>query len=190
MTTRTEQETRQAPSSTPARGAVPKTVRRRPEVPHPAKPVPQPRPETDRRRPRPEPGALRGRPETTGRPATERPRPAAQRRPARQRAPFVLLVVGLLCGGLVSLLLLNTVLAQDSITASTLMDEISAARLQNEDLKRQLEQDKQPAVIAKHAEDLGMEPALDSVNPYTTGDTGTGSTGTTSTEPGRAVQGR
>ncbi len=181
LTTRTEQETRQATPKTPARGAVPKTGQRRPEAPHPAKPVPQPRPETDRRRPRPESGPLRGRPPAGGRPAAERSRPAVKRRPARrQRAPFVLLVVGLLCGGLVSLLLLNTVLARDSIAASRLVDEISAARLQNELLKRQIEESKLPAVIAKQAEDLGMKQSLDSVNPYTSG----------STETGQAVQGR
>jgi hypothetical protein len=175
LTTRTEQETRQATPKTPARGAVPKTGQRRPEAPHPAKPVPQPRPETDRRRPRPESGPLRGRP------PAERSRPAVKRRPARrQRAPFVLLVVGLLCGGLVSLLLLNTVLARDSIAASRLVDEISAARLQNEQLKREIEERKLPAVIAKQAEDLGMKQSLDSVNPYTSG----------STDTGQAVQGR
>ncbi|MGN9780167.1 hypothetical protein ACTMTF_01980 [Nonomuraea sp. ZG12] len=180
MTTRTEQESGQAPK-TPARGAVPKTGQRRPEAPHPAKPVPQPRPETDRRRPRPESGPSRGRPPAGGRAAAERPRPAAMRRPARrQRAPFVLLVVGLLCGGLVSLLLLNTVLARDSIAASKLVDEISAARLQNEQLKREIEERKLPEVIAKQAEDLGMKQSLDKVNPYTSG----------STETGQAVQGQ
>ncbi|GGP07983.1 hypothetical protein GCM10012278_37780 [Nonomuraea glycinis] len=175
LTTRTEQESRQAPPKAPARGIVPKTGQRRPEAPHPAKPVPQPRPETDRRRPRPESGPSRGRPAAQG------PRPAVQRRPARrQRAPFVLLVVGLLCGGLVSLLLLNTVLARDSIAASRLVDEISTARQQNEQLQREIEQRKQPDVIAEQAEDLGMKQSLDSVNPYTTG----------STETGQAVQGR
>ncbi|WP_345482783.1 hypothetical protein, partial [Nonomuraea ferruginea] len=53
MTTRTEQETRRG---APVRGAVPttgaKTGQRRPEPPHPAKPVPQPRPDAARRRPR------------------------------------------------------------------------------------------------------------------------------------------
>ncbi|WP_219502295.1 hypothetical protein, partial [Nonomuraea ceibae] len=105
-------------------------------------------------------------------------RPAVRRRPARrQRAPFVLLVVGLLCGGLVSLLLLNTVLAQDSITASTLVDEIASERQHNEDLKRKNEQSKLPTEIARQAEELGMRPAWDSVDPYTA-------------EPGQAVQGR
>jgi hypothetical protein len=92
----------------------------------------------------------------------------------------VLLVVGLLCGGLVSLLLLNTVLARDSIAASRLVEEISTARQQNEQLQREIEQRKQPDVIAEQAEDLGMKQSLDSVNPYTSG----------STETGQAVQGR
>ena len=80
--------------------------------------MPQPRPETDRRRPR-----RRVRRRSRGRPAARVRAAAVQRRPARrQRAPFVLLVVGLLCGGLVSLLLLNTVLAQDSIADARLRE--------------------------------------------------------------------
>ncbi|MET7465646.1 hypothetical protein ABZS51_35200, partial [Nonomuraea sp. NPDC005501] len=91
----------------------------------------------------------------------------------RQRAPFVLLVVGLLCGGLVSLLLLNTVLAQDSITASRLRGEIAAARQHNERLKQLIEQETQADVIARRAEDQGLH--LDNtINPLTLGDKGTG----------------
>ncbi|MGI5270795.1 hypothetical protein ACQEUU_16695 [Nonomuraea sp. CA-218870] len=232
MTTRTEQETRRG---APVRGAVPttgaKTGQRRPEPPHPAKPVPQPRPDAARRRPRadaeqppraarpasarPQTGARgesgvpggRGaagvrdraaRPETgartaetgvrgsrtvteprrtrpgvrvprpgTARPEQARPRRAATGRPTRrQRTPFVLLVVGLLCGGLVTLLLLNTVLAQDSMTASTLVDEISDARQQNEDLQRLIEEEKLPSRVAERAEDLGMRPDWDRIDTY------------------------
>ncbi|TXK41880.1 hypothetical protein [Nonomuraea sp. C10] len=226
MTTRTEQETRRG---APVRGAVPttgaKTGQRRPEPPHPAKPVPQPRPDAARRRPRADdepapraarpapsrgetgarasrgaagvrdratrvetderaagtgvrgsrtvteprrarPGVRKPRPEA-GRPEQARPRRPAAGRPARrQRAPFVLLVVGLLCGGLVTLLLLNTVLAQDSMTASNLVDEISTARQQNEDLQRKIEEEKLPGRVAERAEDLDMRRDWDSVNNY------------------------
>lgn len=110
---------------------------------------------------------------------TERPRTGARKRPhaspeprraaigrpvRRQRAPFVLLVVGLLCGGLVTLLLLNTVLAQDSMTASNLVDEISTARQQNEDLQRKIEEEKLPGRVAERAEDLGLRRDWNEIN--------------------------
>ena len=97
----------------------------------------------------------------------------------------MLLVVGLLCGGLVSLLLLNTVLAQDSITASTLVTEIATARQHNEDLKRFNEQRKLPGDLATRAEKLGMRQSLDEVNPII-GDAGV----TDTAEPGQAVRGQ
>ncbi|MCP2359481.1 regulator of extracellular matrix RemA (YlzA/DUF370 family) [Nonomuraea thailandensis] len=85
-------------------------------------------------------------------------RPAPRRGPARrQRAPFVLLVVGLLCGGLVSLLLLNTMLAQDAITDATLRKEIAEARLQNEQIDQEYQRKTQPGVIADLAEKQGYD---------------------------------
>ena len=127
LATRTEQESRRgaAVRGVPPKTA-PKTAPRRPGVPHQSKPIPRSRPDG---------------PETTGpggtRRGQERARPALKRRPSRgrQRAPFVLLVVGLMCGGLLSLLLLNTVLAQDSITAANLRKEIEVARQANEGAK-------------------------------------------------------
>ncbi|MFG3440439.1 hypothetical protein ACGF0J_24570 [Nonomuraea sp. NPDC047897] len=85
-------------------------------------------------------------------------RPAAQRRPERrrQRAPFVLLVVGLLCGGLMSLLLLNTVLARDSITAGELREDIANARRHNEYLRQENDRATQPDAIADQAEQQGL----------------------------------
>ncbi|MEU0572028.1 hypothetical protein ABZ297_42425 [Nonomuraea sp. NPDC005983] len=158
MTTRTEQETRRG---TPVRGDVPKTGQRRPGVPHQSKPIPRPRPSTEG----PKPG--------TARPAAARPAPAAvRRRPVvrrRQRAPFVLLVVGLLCGGLVSLLLLNTVLAQDSITAKNLRDEIAQARQQNEATWQQNQIDTQPGVIATKAGNQGLH-RDDTINVISSGE--------------------
>lgn len=121
-----------------------------------SRPVPPPRPAADRAAPtRTRPNAPSGTPE--GAPARAA-RPTLQRRPARrrQRAPFVLLVVGLLCGGLVSLLLLNTVLARDSITAADLREEIATARLQNEYLKQRNQVSTQPGAVASEAEQQGM----------------------------------
>ncbi|MFI6596764.1 hypothetical protein ACIBHX_10950 [Nonomuraea sp. NPDC050536] len=185
MTTRTEQETR--------RGApvAPKTGQRRPGVPHQSKPIPRPRPADDAARTAPEtsaaglrqaPGTQGARPADAGRTGTRpaggrvravrsgvRPAGAARvrREPSgrRQRAPFVLLIVGLLCGGLVSLLLLNTVLAQDSIKAGQLRDQIATARQQNEAAQHQIEQDTQPEELARQAQQqLGMHRDWNNVN--------------------------
>ncbi|UBU16904.1 hypothetical protein [Nonomuraea gerenzanensis] len=94
-------------------------------------------------------------------------RPAARRGPARrQRAPFVLLVVGLLCGGLVSLLLLNTMLAQDAITDANLRKEIAEARLQNEQIDQEYQRKTQPENIARLAENQGYGRDWDEVNSW------------------------
>ena len=83
----------------------------------PARPRPdQARP---RRAPAPRPGRETAAPAAAARPG--RPRSVGRTRPPR--APFVLLLVGLLCGGLISLLLLNIVLAQESFRASELREE-------------------------------------------------------------------
>src|SRR5690606_7137189 len=79
---------------------------------------------------------LRDRPARVRQPAVRRatsgarPRPGGRVRPPR--TPFVLLVVGLLCGGLVSLLLLNIVLARDSFTATELRRQNKEISLQRE----------------------------------------------------------
>ncbi|MCA2222706.1 hypothetical protein [Nonomuraea aurantiaca] len=159
MTTRTEQESRRGAA---VRGVPPKTAPkpgpRRPGVPHQSKPIPRSRPDA---------------PETTGPGGTpasrERARPALKRRPSRgrQRAPFVLLVVGLMCGGLLSLLLLNTVLAQDSITAANLRKEIEVARQANEDAKLTNEKNMGPGPIADQAEMQGQHRDWDKPNVLT-----------------------
>ncbi|MEU7747282.1 hypothetical protein [Nonomuraea sp. NPDC049158] len=157
MTTRTEQESRRgaAVRGVPPKTA-PKTAPRRPGVPHQSKPIPRSRPDG---------------PETTGgTPASqERARPALKRRPSRgrQRAPFVLLVVGLMCGGLLSLLLLNTVLAQDSITAANLRKEIEVARQANENAKLANEKNMGPAEVADQAELQGQHKDWDKPNVLT-----------------------
>ncbi|MEO3871597.1 hypothetical protein ABGB18_22510 [Nonomuraea sp. B12E4] len=92
------------------------------------------------------------------------PRPVPRRPARRQRAPFVLLVVGLLCGGLVSLLLLNTMLAQDAITDATLRDQISVARQENDQIEQQYQRNTQPDVLAKLAEMQGQHTDWDTVN--------------------------
>ncbi len=68
----------------------------------------------------------------------------------------MLLVVGLLCGGLMSLLLLNTVLARDSITAGELREDIANARRHNDYLRQENERATQPDAIATQAEQQGL----------------------------------
>ncbi|MFI9836874.1 hypothetical protein ACIHFD_07560 [Nonomuraea sp. NPDC051941] len=94
-------------------------------------------------------------------------RPMARRRPARsQRAPFVLLVVGLLCGGLVSLLLLNTMLAKDAITDADLRDEIAVARQEKEKIELEYQLKTQPDVLATMAENQGEHRNWDNVDSW------------------------
>ncbi|MEV4354573.1 hypothetical protein [Nonomuraea sp. NPDC049625] len=186
----TEQETGRG---APVRRATPKTGTRRLGAPHQSKPRPRPdvesklsaaeraRLDLDGKRPGAEreraDGATRVRPGTrTGAGAAGKRiasvsaqirRPMARRRPARsQRAPFVLLVVGLLCGGLVSLLLLNTMLAKDAITDADLRDEIAVARQEKEKIELEYQLKTQPDVLATMAENQGEHRNWDNVDSW------------------------
>lgn len=92
-----------------------------------------------------------------------RPRPAPATRPPRNvrapRAPFVMLVVGLLGGGLVSLLLLNTVLAQDAFTLHALRQRTTALEEREQALRQEVARAEAPGTLARKARDLGMVPA-------------------------------
>ncbi|MEV0584824.1 hypothetical protein [Nonomuraea sp. NPDC050310] len=94
------------------------------------------------------------------RPAGEvRRAPAPARRPVagrKQRGPFVLLVVGLMLGGLVSLLLLNTVLARDTITRDRLKAQIAENQERTAELQREVELAKQPEELYKRGKGQGM----------------------------------
>ncbi|MGW0065721.1 hypothetical protein ACWDTT_38245 [Streptosporangium sandarakinum] len=102
-------------------------------------------------------------------PSRSAARPSAARtaRPPRQgrppRAPFVLLVVGLLCGGLVSLLLLNVVLAQDSYRLNELRDGISRLQLQKADRENENARLGMPEELAKRAGLQGLDRDWDSM---------------------------
>ncbi|WP_204020663.1 hypothetical protein [Sinosporangium siamense] len=92
--------------------------------------------------------------------AEERPARARSKRvPRAPRAPFVLLVVGLLCGGLVSLLLLNMVLAQDSIAADSLRTQTNDILRKAQEVKQDNMRREQPANMAAEAERLGERTA-------------------------------
>lgn len=88
------------------------------------------------------------------------PGPGAAARPqARPRTPFVLLLVGLLAGGLVCLLLINTTLAEGSFQINTLQQKNSALSQQVQSLQQQTAREESPASIAARAQQLGMRPA-------------------------------
>ncbi|MBB2912856.1 hypothetical protein FHS43_004151 [Streptosporangium becharense] len=70
----------------------------------------------------------------------------------------MLLVVGLLGGGLVSLLLLNTVLAQDSFRASELRRDTKHLRLEKQEKANRNAQMEMPGTLAGNAEKQGQQP--------------------------------
>ncbi|MFB9881883.1 hypothetical protein ACFFMN_28500 [Planobispora siamensis] len=101
----------------------------------------------------------------------------APRRARAPRAPFILLLVGLLCGGLVTLLLLNTVLAQGSFQESQLRAEIKKHSLNLEVLKNGNLQLEMPGPLSEKAAGQGQRPDWESAEVITPDDsTGTGRT--------------
>lgn len=83
-------------------------------------------------------------------------RGAARPAPPRARTPFVLLVVGLLGGALVSLLLLNTVLAQDAFTLSELQRGNQQLNERKQALEEDIAREGSPEVLHRKALELGM----------------------------------
>jgi len=75
------------------------------------------------------------------------------------RAPFVLLVLALLGGGLVLLLLLNAALAADSFRQRELQRQIGALNLQEQELQRTVADLQAPGALAEQARKLGMVPS-------------------------------
>ncbi len=74
------------------------------------------------------------------------------------RTSFVMLVLGLLGGGLVCLLVVNTTLAANSIQINHL-EQANAARTQRvQQLQQEVAAAQTPAVIANEARQLGMRP--------------------------------
>ena len=86
-------------------------------------------------------------------------RPAGTRPRARSpRMPFILLLVGLLGGALVSLLVISTTLAQGAFRITNLQQQNASLARQEQTLTDQVAQAGNPAVIAKQARQLGMRP--------------------------------
>jgi hypothetical protein len=86
-------------------------------------------------------------------------RPAMGRiRPRRPRAPFILLLVGLLGGALVCLLVISTTLAEGSYRITNLQQQDANLAKQEQLLTQQVAQASSPTQIAQEAEQLGMQP--------------------------------
>ena len=83
--------------------------------------------------------------------------PAAAARPAGRTA-FVVLVLGLLAGGLICLLVVNTTLAANSIEISRLQQANAVRTERIQQLRQVVTADQSAAVIAQKARRLGMLP--------------------------------
>src|SRR6266487_285091 len=158
-------------------------TRRTPGAP-PGRRAPAPAGRPARARPGNAPAPARGR--TGVRPAPPRPRPAGPPRPAGQprppglprarpssarrgpsaatagvarssRTPFVFLVVGLLGGGLLCLLLINTILDTGSYQITQLQQENVTLVQQTQELQARIAQEESPTVLAEQARQLGMQ---------------------------------
>jgi hypothetical protein len=87
------------------------------------------------------------------------PRPAGARPRRRSpRTPFILLLVGLLGGALVSLLVISTTLAQGAFRVTSLQEQNANLAREQQTLTNEVAQAGNPAVIASKAEQLGMRP--------------------------------
>ncbi|MFD0272198.1 hypothetical protein ACFVGY_37375 [Streptomyces sp. NPDC127106] len=74
------------------------------------------------------------------------------------RTPFVLLVVGLLAGGLISLLLLNSALNEGSFQLTRLKKETTALTDEEQALQRDVDAYSAPDALQRRAQELGMVP--------------------------------
>ena len=133
----------------------PRTVPGRPgTLPEPrTRPVTAPRHTQPVTRTRPGPAAPRP---AAPRPATKTggPRPRAR----SPRMPFILLLVGLLGGAIVSLLVISTTLAQGAFRITNLQEQNANLVRQEQTLTSEIAQAGNPAVIAEKARQLGMRP--------------------------------
>ncbi|MCP2338297.1 hypothetical protein [Actinomadura rupiterrae] len=80
------------------------------------------------------------------------------RQSAPPRTPFVLLIVGLLGGALASLLLLNTVLAEDAFTLSRLQQNNKLLDQQRQQMQSDIAREEAPASLDAKARGYGMRP--------------------------------
>lgn len=148
--------TRGAEGFVPTRPAAPRTAGSPRQAPGRAAPRTSPgRPRTGadpRTRPVTSPRHTRPVTGPHARPAGARPRTRSP------RMPFILLLVGLLGGALVSLLVISTTLAQGSFRITNLQEQNASLARQEQTLTNEVAQAGNPAVIAQEAEQLGMRP--------------------------------
>lgn len=85
--------------------------------------------------------------------------PTSRHRPSR--TPFVLVLVALLSVGLITLLLLNTALSQDSFRLSDLRQRSAQLTDDEQGLERQIADLEAPQRLAETARELGMKPSGD-----------------------------
>jgi len=119
------------------------------------------RPASPRPRP-PAPPRPAGRPRPSAQPRPGQPRPSGQPRTAAgaarsSRTPFVFLVVGLLGGGLLCLLIINTILDTGSYQITQLQQENVTLAQQTQELQARVAQEESPTVLAAKARQLGMQ---------------------------------
>lgn len=101
--------------------------------------------------------------------STARARPAGSAQPRLHlvptpalrppKAPFVVLVVGLLSAGLVALLYLNTAIAENSFRMHALQQRTAALNLQEQQLQRGIDDLEAPGALSVKARRMGMVPA-------------------------------
>jgi hypothetical protein len=109
-------------------------------------------------RPAPRPA---GAPSRAPRPqqAPRAPLSVVRTRPQPSRAPFVVLVVGLLLSGLVALLLLNTALTQGAFQEKNLSREVKQLTGTQQSLRLHLAAVQEPRALAERATQLGLVPS-------------------------------
>jgi hypothetical protein len=90
-------------------------------------------------------------------PAPLRARPAA----TAARTPFVVLIVTLLAGGLISLLLLNAAVNRDSFELNRLQKETTEYTDEQQALQQEVDQYGAPGSLERRARELGMVPGGD-----------------------------
>ncbi len=78
--------------------------------------------------------------------------------PSVARTPFIVLLLGLLGGGLVCLLVINTTLAAASFRISDLQKENVQLAQQQQTLQQQVANEESPDTIEQQAYRLGMRP--------------------------------
>jgi cell division protein FtsB len=90
-----------------------------------------------------------------------RPDAAAARVARSSRTPFVFLLVGLLGGGLLCLLLINTILDTGAYQITQLQQENATLTQRTQELQARIAYEESPTVLAGEAQRLGMhEPGL------------------------------